>query len=187
MLDDPAWLAGRYRDHTGVEIAARLGVTPRTVYAAMDRHGIERRSEPGVLKLRRPQLTDADWLQDAVERSSSTTLGAELAVSPGTVTNAYERAGIDPASTTRLYERGRSRKRPTAAELQAAWDADGSFGGVGRRLGIAPTTAAVWLAEVGVFYDSTPALLQSDLLEAIERQWPISRIAAEHEVGIATV
>jgi hypothetical protein len=54
--------------------------------------------------------------------------------------------------------------------LRAAWDAEGTFRGVGRRLGIARTTAAVWLAEVGVFADTTPALPRSVLLDAIERQ-----------------
>jgi hypothetical protein len=95
--------------------------------------------------------------------------------------------GIDPASTTRLYERGHSRQRPSADQLRAAWEVEGSFRGVGRRLGIAHTTAAVWLAEIGVFADTTPTLPRSVLLDSIERQWPVSRIAAEHEVSVATV
>ena len=60
VLDDPRWLANRYQERTGVEIAAELGVTPRTVYAVMDRHGIARRVESGTLKLRRPQLADPE-------------------------------------------------------------------------------------------------------------------------------
>lgn len=187
MLDDPTWLRERYRTESGVGIAKELGVSARTVYAAMDRHGISRRTEPGMLKLRQPQLADEDWLQSAVERSSSATVAAELEVSAGTVTTAYGRAGIDPASTTRMYERGYSRPRPSADELRAAWDAEGTFRGAGRRLGIAHTTAAVWLAEVGVFADTTPALPRSVLLEAIDGQWPISRIAAEHKVSVVTV
>jgi hypothetical protein len=107
VLDDPGWLEQRYRTRTGVEIAAELGVSSRTVYAAMERHGIARRTEPGALKLRRPELVDGDWLERAVENSSSTRVAAELGVSPGTVTAAYERAGIDPASTPKLYGRGR--------------------------------------------------------------------------------
>ena len=39
-LDDTAWLAEQYRTRTGVDIADELGVTARTVYAAMQRHGI---------------------------------------------------------------------------------------------------------------------------------------------------
>ena len=187
VLDDPRWVRERYRTGTGVEIAKELGVSATTVYAAMQRHGIDRRAEPGTLKLRRPQLVDADWLRNAVEQNSSAAVAAELAVSPGTVTTAYVRAGIDPASTARLYERGRPRQRPSADELREAWDAEGTFRGVGRRLGIAHTTAAVWLAEVGVFSDTTPALLRSDLHDAIEGQWPISRIAAGYEVSVVTV
>lgn len=166
-------------------IGEELGVSSRTVYAAMDRHGIERRAEPGALKLRRPQLVDGEWLKSAVERGSSTSVAAELEVSAGTVTAAYERAGIDPASTTHLYERGRSRPRPSADQLRSAWETEGTFRGVGRRLGIAHTTAAVWLAEIGVFAETTPALPRSALTDGIERQWPVSRIATEHRVTVA--
>ena len=112
MLDDPAWLRERYRTQTAVQIATELGVASRTVYAAMDRHGIERRTEPGALKLRRPQLSDTGWLGSAVDRGSSRAVAAELEVSAGTVTTAYERAGIDPASSTRFYERGHKKRRP---------------------------------------------------------------------------
>jgi hypothetical protein len=187
MLDNPTWLRERYRTATGVEIAKELGVAARTVYSAMERHGIERRAEPGALKLRRPQLAEEVWLKGAVESASSRRVAVELAVSAGTVTAAYERAGIDPPSTTHLYERGRSRQRPKADELRAVWDIEGSFRGVGRRLGIAHTTAAAWLAEIGVFAEITPELSRSVLLDAIERQWPIARIATEHEVSAVTV
>jgi transposase len=148
VLDDRRWLRERYRTDSAVGIATELGVSARTVYAAMDRHGITRRTEPGTLKLRRPELADEDWLHSAVERSSSATVAAELEVSSGTVTAAYALAGIDPASTPHLYERGHSRQRPSADELRAAWDAKGTFSSVGRRLGIAHTTAAVWLGEL---------------------------------------
>ena len=187
VLDDPTWLRERYQTDSAAGIAKELGVSARTVYAAMDRHGIERRTEPGALKLRRPQLADADWLQMAVERGSSTAVATELDVSPGTVTTAYVRAGIDPASTAHLYERGHSRQRPSTDELRAAWETEGSHRGVGRRVGIAHTTAAVWLAEIGVFADTTPALPRSVLLDAIERRWPISRIASEYKVSVVTV
>ncbi len=47
VLDDPAWLVEQYRTRTAVSMASELGVSPRTayaaVYAAMQRHGIERR------------------------------------------------------------------------------------------------------------------------------------------------
>lgn len=50
VLDDPTWQRRRYRTSSGVDIAKELGVAPRTVYSAMERHGIERRTEPGTLK-----------------------------------------------------------------------------------------------------------------------------------------
>ena len=187
VLDDPAWLRTRYRTATGVEIAKELGVTPRTVYSAMDRHKIARRAEPGELQLRRPNLADADWLKDAVESHSSGMVAAELHVSAGTVTAAYRRAGIDPKRTSRLYERGRSRERPRPDELRLAWDVEGTYRAVGLRLGIASTTAGVWLAEIGIFGNEVPALSRSDLLEAIDQQRPISKIASNHRVGAATV
>jgi hypothetical protein len=95
VLDDPEWLEQRYKSCTGVEIAAELGVSPRTVYGAMERHGIPRRAEPGALKLRRPELVDGAWLERAVETSSSAMVASELGVSPGTLTTAYERVGLD--------------------------------------------------------------------------------------------
>ena len=187
VLDDPAWLRERYLTSSGVEIANELGVTARTVYAAMDRHGIARRTEPGVLKLRRPEFDDEDWLRSAVERGLSTAVAKELKVSAGTVTGVYGRAGIDACSTTQLYERGRSSPRPSKDQLRSAWEAEGSFRGVGRRLGVAHTTAAVWLAEVGVFADTTRSLSRSVLLDGVEQHWPVSRIAAEYRVGVTTV
>ena len=187
VLDDPTWLRERYRTETGVQIATELRVAARTVYAAMDRHGIKRRTEPGALKLRQPQLADTDWLRSAVERDSSSTIAAELGVSAGTVTTAYERAGIDPASTTRFYKRGRCKQRPSADELRAAWAIEETFRGVGRQFSISPTTAAVWLAEIGVFADSRTMLSRSDLLVAIRDQWSITRIAADHAVSVITV
>ena len=187
MLDDVEWLRERYRTHTGVEIAAELGTTPRTVYAAMARHGIERRSEPGILQLRRPQLADPTWLKTAVERRSSSAVAEALGVSPGTVSTAYERVGIDPASTTQLYARGHPLLRPSPEQLRTAWHTEDSFRGVGRQLGIAPNTAAVWLAEIGIFAGTTPALSHSVLIDTIRRRWSQRRIAAEHAVSITTV
>jgi hypothetical protein len=45
----------------------------------------------------------------------------------------------------------------------------------------------VWLAEVGVFADTTPALPRSVLIDAIDAQWPIARIVTEQKVSAVTV
>ena len=49
----------------------------------------------------------------------------------------------------------------------------------GRQLNIAHYTAALWLAEIGVFADAAPALRRSDLGKAIEHEWPMAQIAKE--------
>jgi len=187
VLDDLEWLIGRYQTSSAVEIAAELRVSPRTVYAAMDRLGVARRTDSGRLKLRRPQLVDGDWLQHAVGRASSTSVASELSVSAGTVTAAYKRAGIDPTSTTKLFDRGRTRTRPSVGDLRAAWQIEGTYAGVGRRLGVSNSTVPVWLAEIDIYLHAAPKVGRRDLLAAIEEGWPIARIAVEHGVSTATV
>lgn len=186
-LDDRKWLAEQYRISTAVDIARRLGTSPRTVYAAMERHGIPRRSGPGRLRLSRPELTDGDWLRHAVESASSSQVAAELDVSSGTVRAAYRRAGVDAASTPRNFARGRPRPRPDVSELQSAWTAERSIRGVGRRIGVAHTTAAVWLAEIGTFAEETSQLGRAELLEAIRQHKSLRDIAGELRVSVTTV
>jgi transposase len=187
LLDDATWLADRYRTRTGVEIAEELGVSTTTVYAAMARNQIPRRTTSSTLSLSRPGLADPTWLRSAVQRDSSGSIAAELDVSAGAVTDAYRRAGIDPAVTPRLYARGKPRQRPPAAVLQTAWDAEGSYRGVARRIGVAHPTAAVWLAEIGVYADETPAISRASLESAINNSWSLNRIATEHRVAVTTV
>ena len=187
VLDDRDWLADRYRVRTGVEIADDLGVSTTAVYAAMKRHGIDRRSTSSTLPLRKPELSDADWLARVVEHDSSVNVAGKLGVSPGTVTTAYRRAGIDPSSTTRLFARGRRHPRPPARELLAAWHAEETYRGVARRFAIAPNTAAVWLAEVGVFVSDEPVLSRRALTAAVNRGLTLSAIAHEHHVSVMTV
>jgi DNA-binding CsgD family transcriptional regulator len=186
-LEDAEWLATQYRTRSAVDIADELHVSSRTVYEAMRRHGIERRTQPGVLQLRRPQLTDPDWLAKAVERGSSTSIATELDVSPGTLIDAYSRAGLEPASTKFFYARGRNRVRPAPETLAATWQAEGTFRGVSRRIGTSPTTAAVWLAEVGIFADDAPKISRAGLKRAIDRRRTLRGIAQDQGVSVATV
>lgn len=187
VLDDPAWLVEQYRTQTAVSIASEVGVSSRTVYAAMQRHGIERRAEPGTMALTQPRLIDGEWLTDAVERASSSTIAAELGVNAGTVREAYRRVGIKPSQTSQLYARGRARARPTEVELRAAWDSEKTLRGVARRLSTTHTTASVWLAEIDVFVDDTPKLSRTELVGAIEQQQSLRDIAAKFGVAVTTV
>ena len=153
----------------------------------MARHEIARRATSGTVTLRRPELVDSNWLKGAVQGSSSAHVAAALEVSQGTVTTAYRRAGIDPSSTTRLFARGRMLPRPSDGTLHSAWEIEGSYRGVGQRFGVAHSTAAVWLAEVGVYADDTPALSRNALLHAIEEGQSMMKIATEHRVAVTTV
>jgi hypothetical protein len=67
------------------------------------------------------------------------------------------------------------------------WELEGTFRGVSGHLGCAPTTAAVWLAEAGIFADTPPALSRITLQDAISDGWPLSKIAAETGVSVMTV
>jgi len=67
------------------------------------------------------------------------------------------------------------------------WEHEGTFRGVSGHLGCAPTTAAVWLAEAGIFADTPPALSRTTLQAAIGDGWPLSKIAAEAAVSVITV
>lgn len=187
VLDDRGWLADRYRVRTGVEIADDLGVSTTAVYAAMKRHGIDRRSTSSRLPLRKPELSDVDWLAHVLEHDSSVGVAGKLGVSPGTVTTAYRRAGIDPSSTTRLFARGRRHPRPPARELLAAWHAEETYRGVALRFAVAPNTAAVWLAEVGVFVSDEPTLSRRAMTLAVNRGLTLSAIAHAHHVSVRTV
>lgn len=187
VLDDPAWLAEQYRTGTAVSIASEAGVSPRTVYAAMQRHGIVRRDKPGALALTQPKLIDGEWLAEAVERASSSVIAVELGVHSGTVLEAYRRVGIEPSQTSQYYARGRARARPTAMELRSAWDSEETFRGVARRLGSSHTTASVWLAEIGVFSDDKPKLSRTELVAAIEQQQSLKDIAAKFGMAVTTV
>ncbi len=186
-LDDAAWLARTYANRTAVDIANELGTTARTVYAAMAHHGIPRRTPTATVAVRHPELGDTDWLCRAVESEASGAAAAHVGVSPGTLTNAYRRAGLDPSSTPLLFARGRRKPRPDADELASAWASEDSFRGVANRYGISHATAAVWLAEVGIFAGTTPAVSRTELVSAIDMGWPMARIAERHGVAINTV
>ena len=187
VLDDRSWLSDQYRTHSAVEIADETGVSTRTVYVAMRRHGIARRHPHRGSELRQPALTDAQFLDAAIRRESSTAIAAELGVSAGTVTAAYRRAGIKPESTPLLFERGRKRSRPDPEALRMTWAAESTYRGVARNFGISHSTAAVWLAEVGIFAKDTPAISHAALSEAITNGRSLHDIAVEHRVALVTV
>ena len=95
QLDDAEWLTGRYVDKgaTQDEIAAELGCTAPTVFAALRRHGIAARPAGAG---RRPELDDAEWLTSRYVDKGATQdeIAAELDCTAPTVWKALTRHGI---------------------------------------------------------------------------------------------
>jgi hypothetical protein len=86
QLGDADWLRGRYEHVTGSEIAVELGVTPRTVYLALERHDIDVTRSPWVNHGYVPLTPSAEavllrlWEAEATIRRSP---GSEHAVGSG--------------------------------------------------------------------------------------------------------
>jgi hypothetical protein len=75
--------------------------------------------------------------------------------------------------------------RPSKRQLEQIWESEQSIKGVARRLGVSPTTAMVWLADVRIFVSDSPAIRRSDLLAAIKAGKSIRRLEAGQSVGDA--
>ena len=182
-LDDREWLRDQCTDASAAEVAAQLGVNPQRELAAMRRHGIPVKSSVDALRARRPLLHDPDALAAAVAETSVADVAASLGVSVIGVQVALTRNG---AQSAHRYN-GARRKRPSASSLQRWWASEQTLKGVARQAGVSPPTAAVCLAEVGIFLRSEPAIAALDLRRAIERQESLAAIAADHGLSTNTV
>lgn len=186
-LDDAEWLTEHYSRMSAEAIAAELGVAPSTVLRALRMHGIAVRGVRDKQKFRTPAvLDDADWLRQEYTSKSGAQIAAELGVSIPGVHKAMRRLGVEAdgpwvrRDTTRL-------EAPSSTRLEQAWLTNESIKGVARTFGVSVPTAAVWLADIGIFRNPEPVISRSQLLAAIESGKSIEEIASDHRVGDLTV
>ena len=85
------------------------------------------------------------------------------------------------------YDRINRMTPPPASELEQWWQTDGTIKGVARRFQVSINTAAVWLAQIGIFLNDTPALSRRDLKQAIANGHSIDQIRRQHRVADRTV
>jgi hypothetical protein len=76
---------------------------------------------------------------------------------------------------------------PDETKLRRIWETEETISGVARQLDVSVNTAAVWLAEIGVFVKETPVISQRDLLDAIDKRQSIKDICRQHHVTARTV
>jgi hypothetical protein len=158
------------------------------VYAAMQHHGIERRDRSAMQKFRTPQeLDDGEWLRQRFSAVSGPVIAAELGVARRTVYLALERHVID-ASRSQWLNLGHVRlAAPDEASLRRIWEADETIKGVARQLDVSVNTAAVWLADIGIFVKDTPVISRRDLQAAIDAGQSVKEICRQHHVTGRTV
>jgi transposase-like protein len=187
-LNDADWLRSRYEHATGTMIAEELGVDPQMVYAAMRHHGIERRDHGAMQQFRRPaELDDGDWLRQRFSEVSARKIARELGVTPQTVCVALERHGIDVTRSPWLNLGHVRLTAPDEGTLRRIWETEETIKGVARQLGVSFNTAAVWLADVGVFVKEVPALSRRDLQDAIDKRLSVADICRQHHLTGRTV
>ena len=76
---------------------------------------------------------------------------------------------------------------PSPERLTQMWESEQSIKGLARRLGVAPTTTSVWLADAGIFLSDVPVISRSEMLAAIAAGKSIRHIGADHGVTDRTV
>ena len=102
------------------------------------------------------ELDDPDWLRQRYATRTGAQIAAELGVSIATVHNTMRRLGIEAdgpwvrRDITRL-------QRPSDRQLAKVWEANGTIRSISQAFGVAHTTAAVWLADAGIFVNDVPA------------------------------
>jgi hypothetical protein len=183
-LDDPDWLAMKYRTCSAATIAAELGCAPATVNRALHRHQVVVRDRSAGQQFRSPApLDDPVWLADRYAAGASTsTIAEELGIPAITVNKALHRHDIAldrpwvRRDTTRL-------ERPPDRQLASVWDEHHTIRAVAQQFSVAHTTAAIWLARADIFVNDIPALSRSQLEAAITDGLPLRQIAARHHVS----
>ena len=188
QLHDPDWLRARYAKATATVIAHELGVNPQMVYAAMRQHGIERRDRSAKQQFRSPaELDDGDWLRQRFSEVSAPVIAGELAVTRRTVYLALERHGIDVARSPWVNHGHVRLASPGEATLRRLWGTDETIKGVACQLDVSVNTAAVWLADIGIFVKDIPVISRNELQVAIDKRQSVDEICRQHHVTGRTV
>ncbi len=184
VLDDPEWLRGAYATKSTPQIAGELGINKQMVLAALKRHGIAIRDRSHAQRNRRPQLQDMAWLEQRVAETSVIAVAAELGVTRYAVHAALARHG---GNSAHRYNRRREIDPPDESTITSWWEAEQTIEGVARRGKVSVNTAAVWLAQVGIFRNDIPAISRRDLQQAISNGDSIDVIRRRHHVTDRTV
>jgi transposase-like protein len=184
-LDNADWLRQNYVTRSIASIARQLDVSESAVHTAMIRLGVERRPRGETQAMNRPPiLDDRDALAAALQTASVSDIAADLGVAVPTVQVAMKQHGVKSPwkfdGATRL-------EPPTDEALAGVWESEQTIKGVARRFDVSVNTAAIWLAQVGIFVAETPVISKRDLVAAIERGDSIDVIRRRHHVTGRTV
>jgi DNA-binding CsgD family transcriptional regulator len=186
-LDDRAWLADQYEHASAETIAQLLGCAPATVNRALRRQGITIRSRNDQRHKMPARVYDEAWLRTQYEAGRTPAqIARELGVSTPLVYKSMARLGIELDGP---WVRGNSRrlKRPPKRRLEQLWKRHGTIKQVARELDVSVNTAAVWLADVGIFVKEVPVISRSDMERHIAAGRSIREIMRIHHVTDRTV
>jgi hypothetical protein len=183
-LNDAIWLADRYDTSSTEQIARELNVNNQQVLGALRRLGISVRRRDETQRRQRPVLHDPVWLRQRVDETSVTEVAKELGISVVGIQAALRRQG---EQSPYRYNAKAPMASPAPDVLEQWWQAEETIKGVARRGEVSVNTAAVWLAQVGIFVNDTPALTRRDLKQAIADGDSIDQIRRRHAVADRTV
>jgi hypothetical protein len=184
VLDDPEWLAKGYEQNSAAAIARNLDINPQMVVAALKRHGIALRTRHEEWRRHNPELYDRDALERRIDQTSVDEVAQRLGVSKVAVHAALNRLG---GHSSHRFDGKRPMSPPDSSTLDRWWAWDGTVRGVARRAGVSVNTAAIWLAQVGIFVNDDSVIARKDLVDAIEAGDSIETIRRRHKVTSRTV
>lgn len=187
QLRDPEWLATRYQHASASMIAAELGVAPSSVVNALHRYGIAVRGPGERQRFRTPQrLHDPEWLRTQYATKSGAQIATELGVSAPEVYAVMRQLGL-PTDGPWVRRDTRRLDPPPKRRLEHLWRRHQTLKAVALELGVSHVTAAIWLADIGIFLNDTPAITRHHLEQAIAEGLTIDQIRRRHHVADRTV
>ena len=185
QLNDASWLRRNYATGSIASMAHELGVSVAAVHTAMVRLGVERRARGEAQARRRPALLDdPEQLAEVLSTMHIAEIATDLGVAVPTVHVALKRNGVQ---SPWRYDAGPGLDVPPDSEIVRAWEVEETIRGVARQFEVSVTTAAVWLARVGIFLSEVPRISKSDLVQSIQKGESIDAIRRHHHVTARTV